>query len=169
MANACPARRALEGRFVLLSQDHAAAPDGAPRSAELIIRRASGAPEGAVVYEISGDVDLSNSARLAAEAFAPWAASGAPLCVLDLSGLLFIDSSGVTEVVAAYKDARKRGARLALACVNGQPSRVLMHAGLTQVLPDFPSVEAALALRDGENDSIGEGVPLLRASSPPIT
>ena len=64
-----------------------------------------------------GELDLSTAGRLT-DALAIAGRSGAELVVLDLTGLTFIDSSGVRVIVQAVRDSR---APVAIACACGPP------------------------------------------------
>src|SRR4051794_17105357 len=74
--------------------------------------------DGVRVVAVSGDLDLDTMGELNAAL----AADDAVLAttVLDLRGLTFIDSSGVSGVLAAARRARDAGGRLV--CVPGPPS-----------------------------------------------
>lgn len=56
-------------------------------------------------------------------------------CVLDLSGLSFMDSSGIAVILKADRLLRQSGAALALEHPPEQVRKVLEVAGLTQVIP----------------------------------
>lgn len=56
-------------------------------------------------------------------------------CVLDLSGLTFMDSSGIAVILKADRLLRQSGASLALERPPQQVRKVLEVAGLTQVIP----------------------------------
>ncbi|MFJ7280328.1 STAS domain-containing protein [Kitasatospora sp. NPDC098663] len=53
--------------------------------------------------------------------------------VIDLSGLGFCDSSGITALLAARRHAQAPGARLDLACVPADTLPILVIVGLDQV------------------------------------
>ena len=53
-------------------------------------------------------------------------------CVLDLSGLSFMDSSGIAVILKTDRLLRQTGGALALC---GVPRRVLDVAGLTNIVP----------------------------------
>lgn len=56
-------------------------------------------------------------------------------CVLDLSGVSFMDSSGIAVILRADRLLRQTGGALALSGVPGQVRRVLDVAGLTKIVP----------------------------------
>lgn len=56
-------------------------------------------------------------------------------CVLDLTGVSFMDSSGIAVILKTDRLLRQTGGVLALSCVPGQVRRVLDVAGLTKIVP----------------------------------
>ena len=67
----------------------------------------------AVVLSLTGDLDLSSAEE--AERGIDEAMAGRPeLLVLDLSGLEFMDSSGLRVVVNAHRHAQEDGRRVAI-------------------------------------------------------
>jgi anti-sigma B factor antagonist len=64
--------------------------------------------------------------------------------VLDLSGVSFLDSSGVGALVSLFINRRSTGKRLALAGLAHQGIAVLQVSGLIHLLPVHASVDVAL-------------------------
>ena len=56
-------------------------------------------------------------------------------CIIDLSGLSFMDSSGIAVILKTDRLLRQTGGALALSGVPGQVRRVLDVAGLTKIVP----------------------------------
>lgn len=56
-------------------------------------------------------------------------------CVLDLTGVSFMDSSGIAVILKTDRLLRQMGGVLALSGVPGQVRRVLDVAGLTKIVP----------------------------------
>jgi anti-sigma B factor antagonist len=67
--------------------------------------------------------------------------------ILDMSGLSFLDSTGVGALAALFVSRRSKGKTLALAALTVQGAAVLQVTGLLKLLPVYPSVEQALAPR----------------------
>ncbi|MFI1759409.1 STAS domain-containing protein [Streptomyces sp. NPDC020571] len=63
--------------------------------------------------------------------------------VLDLAGLTFCDSSGITALIAARNHAAAFHADIALAAVPAHTLRVLRMVGLDQIFPLHPDSDAA--------------------------
>jgi len=67
--------------------------------------------------------------------------------VLEMSGVSFLDSAGVGALVSLFVHRRNAGKSFALAGLTQQGNAVLQVAGLTKLLPNFPTVDAALAAK----------------------
>jgi anti-sigma B factor antagonist len=68
--------------------------------------------------------------------------------VLDMSGVSFLDSAGVGALVSLFVHRRNVGKSFAIAGPTRQGMAVLQVAGLVKLLPNFPTVEAALAAKN---------------------
>lgn len=98
---------------------------------------ADGQPPEVVV--LHGDLDISTLGDAtalveAAEAAAP------PLLVIDLSGLTFVDSSGVRLVLLADRRAQEDGRRLRVRLGTGPALRVFRALGLDGKLDTHDSM-----------------------------
>ncbi|WP_413755188.1 STAS domain-containing protein [Streptomyces sp. MMBL 11-3] len=72
--------------------------------------------------------------------------------VLDLSGVSFCDSSGMNELITAWRQAADHSFQLILACVPSALQRVLSLTGVGQLLHAYDTVtEAETALTAGHN------------------
>jgi anti-sigma B factor antagonist len=96
------------------------------------------------VLAVAGDVDLHTSPRLR-DAAAELVETGRHHLVLDLSGVEFFDSSGMSVLVGVWRVAQARGGSLKLAAVPDRLQRMLTLTGLAAYLPVHPSIAAALA------------------------
>jgi anti-sigma B factor antagonist len=99
-----------------------------------------GCPSGTAEVVLSGELDiatLEDAQRrvIAAEAGEP------PMLVLDLSGLTFVDSSGVRLALLADERARAAGRRFAVRLGTGPAMRVFQALGLVGKL-DVLAAEA---------------------------
>ena len=84
----------------------------------------------------AGEVDVASAGELRA-ALAAAVESGAAEVWVDLSGLEFMDSTGITSIV----DARRQldGRRFAVICPDGPVRRVLEISGIERAIPIHPS------------------------------
>jgi len=67
----------------------------------------------------------------------------APVLILDLSGVTFVDSAGVGALVGACISAQKDSRKLALVGVGERAAASLSILGLTKFFPTFATVQAA--------------------------
>lgn len=74
---------------------------------------------------------------------------GAKLLVLELSGVNYMDSSGLGELVSAYTTARNSGANLVLVGLTKRVMDLVQITKLFTVFPIFNSIEEALAADPG--------------------
>ena len=101
--------------------------------------------DGQVHIELRGELDLSTVGKVEDE-LRRVEADAPPLVVLDLSGLSFLDSSGLRCVVRADERARDKGRRLVL--VRG-PNAVQKVFEITRLEERLEIVKDASELGDG--------------------
>jgi anti-sigma B factor antagonist len=65
--------------------------------------------------------------------------------VVDMTGTQFCDSAGLYALVAAHKRARDRGGEVLLVLSSAAVLRILAITGIDQVIPNFTSLDEALA------------------------
>lgn len=104
------------------------------------------------VLIVRGELELANCATVR-EAVVELLAQSVTNLVLDLTGLSFIDSSGVGVVIGALKRVRERNGALTLVIASPAIHRVFEITGLTEVFAIFPTRDEALA-------GLGKGGPL---------
>lgn len=99
--------------------------------------------EDAVVVVVTGELDLDSAEKLRELLRSPDAQ--APTVVLDLRGLTFIDSSGLSVIVGEYHRARSEQFRFAVA-VGGAPAveRLFELTGLRDTLAIVEDPDTAL-------------------------
>jgi anti-sigma B factor antagonist len=93
--------------------------------------------DGVTVASLAGELDLG-SAPSAFERIA--VADGDGLVVIDLTGVPFIDSVGVGQIIHL---ARRASVRLVIAA-GSMPERVMKITGLLEAIPCFGSVDDAV-------------------------
>jgi anti-anti-sigma factor len=67
--------------------------------------------------------------------------------VLDMSGLLFLDSAGVGALVSLFVTRKHAGKSMTLASLTKQAVAVLQVSGILKLIPTYPTVEAAVNAR----------------------
>jgi anti-anti-sigma factor len=96
------------------------------------------------VVELRGELDIANSDDLR-ERLSAIRGSHGVLLVLDLSGLEFMDSHGLSVIVNCYKAAVEAGGDLVLAAPRPVVRRTLEVTGLHRRITVVGTVEEALA------------------------
>ena len=99
--------------------------------------------QGALVIAFDGDIDLQTS-PLARGALLESVGKGKSILV-DLSGVGYIDSSGVASLVESFQAARKAGQELILVAVSDGALRVLKLARLDKVFTICDTVDDGIA------------------------
>ncbi|MEU3526470.1 STAS domain-containing protein [Streptomyces sp. NPDC038707] len=100
------------------------------------------------VLEIFGQLDYDNAPRLQ-HLIATVALRPGQRLVLDLAGMEFCDSSGLSSLIAAYNHAQAAQADVALAAVPAPTLRTLRIVGLDQIFPIYPDSDAVPPAEDG--------------------
>jgi anti-sigma B factor antagonist len=95
-----------------------------------------------LVITLSGDVDLESSPR--ARTVLLECVGQKRTVLVEMSGIAYIDSSGVASLVEAFQSARKAGSRFALVAVSDAALRVLQLARLDRIFSIHPSLDDAL-------------------------
>ncbi|MEU2062724.1 STAS domain-containing protein [Streptomyces sp. NPDC013455] len=98
--------------------------------------------DGVTVVTVTGEVDHHTSGALR-QALTPADPDGGARTVADLSGVPFMDSSGINVLITAHQ-AHTGGGWLRLAGVRRPVLRTLEIVGLTPLLACYPSVRDAL-------------------------
>lgn len=102
------------------------------------------APSGqTVVIHLLGQLDLLAADRVRKE-FASTVAAGHPRLVVDLAGVGFIDSTGLSSLISGLKAARLKGGDLRIAQPSAQVRMLLELTMLERVLRPYATVEEAL-------------------------
>ncbi len=90
------------------------------------------------VTHLSGEIDIYSSPQ-AREAILDCLSADRPV-VVELSGVTYIDSSGVASLVEGYQTARTKGLKFCLVGVSEAAMRVLELARLDGVFPIYTTV-----------------------------
>ena len=89
---------------------------------------------GTCTLRLCGELDIVAAADLAAVLTAEAERPGATDIVVDLTGVTFIDSTGISALVNGYKAAHAAGAEFTTAGAHGQVRMVLDVAGVQPIL-----------------------------------
>ncbi|MFI6341192.1 STAS domain-containing protein [Streptomyces sp. NPDC050535] len=99
--------------------------------------------DGVHVVTLVGELDHDACKRVQ-NILIPPAATGPSWTVVDLSGVTFMDSSGVNMLITAYKSATATGGWLRVAGAQPPVRRVMELVGLDMVIACYPTVDQAL-------------------------
>jgi len=97
-----------------------------------------------VVVTATGDLDVSTSGMLST-AVHDALQDGYAGVLVDLAGVSFVDSHGMTALLTALRVARRAQRRFGLVAPSRQVRRLLELHGLADKVPAYPDVDVALA------------------------
>lgn len=96
------------------------------------------------LLRLVGELDYDSADRLRS-AVDVLLEGGVALLVLEMTGVGFCDSAGITALVHAHREAVAAGGAVHLVAVQPQTWKVLELVGLAGVIPAHPDLETALA------------------------
>ena len=99
---------------------------------------------GWAIISPSGEIDLATVGQLE-DALTAAMGDGSTDVAVDLTGVTFMDSTGLRALLAANKNLSDSGHRMALIVAGGPVDRLLDISGVGQTLAIFQSMEAATA------------------------
>ena len=99
---------------------------------------------GWAILNPKGEIDLATVGKLEEALAASMTTEDIDIAV-DLSGVTFMDSTGLRALLSANQQLAVNGHRLALIVAGGPVDRLLEISGVGQTLGIFPTVEAATA------------------------
>ncbi len=108
---------------------------------EIAVDRRSGVD----VVRASGELDIATASRLRSIVLDPSLCTQ-PGLVVDLTGVSFLDSTGIGVLVAAWRHSAAGAKRFGLACAEGQVMRVLKLVGLHELIDVWPTADDAVAV-----------------------
>jgi len=95
------------------------------------------------VVTLPTEIDVTNTDEIRQALLS--ASHDVAVLIIDMSGTTFCDSAGVHAIIAAYREAAAAGTELRL--VATAVLRILTLTGVDQLIPIYPTLEAALAAR----------------------
>ncbi len=99
--------------------------------------------DGVVSIHLAGDLWGYDATRFLLEAVRELESKGARRVVVDLTGLMRIDSAGLGALASAFVSLTKASGRLVLAAAPPKVRDLLSSTMLLQVIPLYPDVESA--------------------------
>jgi anti-sigma B factor antagonist len=97
------------------------------------------------IFDLSGDIDFANSPEVRQSLLREIRESRVSRVVVNLSGVHYIDSSGVASLVEGLKASRDLGSRFILFGLSTAAREVLQLSRLLKVFEIYDSEEEALA------------------------
>ncbi len=97
------------------------------------------------IIDVTGDIDLYSSPQVRQTILDTLNQKLGTRVLINLTGVKYIDSSGVASLVEGLQLSRKSQVRFALCGLNKAPRQVLELTRLIKVFDIFDSVEDALA------------------------
>ncbi|GAA3499175.1 hypothetical protein GCM10019016_102820 [Streptomyces prasinosporus] len=122
------------------------------RTSDTLTVRSETLAGGSFLITLTGAVDHHTAGRLT-EALQPVLNTTGPLVDIDLSGVDFLDSTGLARLLQAHRAVRGRGGRLTLIAPGETVRRMLDITGIGKVIPCCPDRPAAH--RDHPTDAGG--------------
>jgi anti-sigma B factor antagonist len=101
-----------------------------------------------VMLRVGGEVDLATSPQLHAKLTDLVEVGQAGSVIVDLTPVAFMDSTGLSVLLAAHKRAQADGHSIRLACPAGPVLRVLRLTGMEKVFSVYGSLAEAVAAQD---------------------
>lgn len=101
-----------------------------------------------LIVALDGEVDLNRAPEIR-RLLLDCVARGLDVLV-DLSGVSYIDSSGIASLVEALQEAGKKGIGLGLVAVSEDARKVFQLARLDKVFAIHPDLDAALMAGKGQ-------------------
>ncbi|MFG1695654.1 STAS domain-containing protein [Nonomuraea sp. NPDC049309] len=99
---------------------------------------------GSVVVRLSGEMDVDNVSQVR-KCLDEAVAADEPRLVVDLTGLTFIDTTGLGVLVRLLASLRERGRTMALVAPDGVVLRRLRRTNLAPLFPIYDTLPEALA------------------------
>lgn len=100
---------------------------------------------GILILDLSGRLTGGTGAASLSQRVKQLVAENQRILLLNLSGVAFIDSSGVGELVTAFSTAKKVGGMLKLACPTKMVHEVLRMTRILTIIETFSTEAEALA------------------------
>jgi anti-sigma B factor antagonist len=95
------------------------------------------------VVAVTGEIDVYTAPKLR-EQIVALVDEGQYHLVIDMSGVEFLDSTGLGVLVGGLKRVRAHDGSLALVCDEERILKIFRITGLTKVFPIFPTVDEAV-------------------------
>lgn len=99
--------------------------------------------DGQTVLQVGGEVDIYTAPRLR-ERLVELVGEGHHRIIVDMTGVDFLDSTGLGVLVGGLKRVRSHDGSLALVCDQERILKIFRITGLTKVFPIYDTVHEAV-------------------------
>jgi anti-sigma B factor antagonist len=97
------------------------------------------------IFDVTGDIDLANSPEIRKALLREVREIRPPRVLMNLTGVRYIDSSGVASLIEALKASRDLGSRFILFGLSGPAREVLRLTRLLEIFEIYDNEESALS------------------------
>ena len=101
--------------------------------------------ETSIILDVSGNIDMSNSPEVRKALLREIRDKGVTRVALNLSGVEYIDSSGVASLIEGLKASRETGSRFVLFGLNDSAREVLKISRLLKLFEVYDDETQAMA------------------------
>jgi anti-sigma B factor antagonist len=105
-----------------------------------------------VILSVGGEVDLATAPQLRAKLL-DLVDNRVGSIVVDLTPVPFIDSTGLSALLAEHQRAAARGRTMRLVCPEGPVRRIFRLAGMEMVFPIYSSLAEAVGTQRDDADT----------------
>ncbi|MEW2515388.1 STAS domain-containing protein [Streptomyces sp. NPDC046870] len=110
-------------------------------------------PGPATVASVTGEIDLHTAPGLRTRAL-ELIDQGHRQLILDMSGVGYCDSAGLSALIGIWHGAQDAGGSLTLAAIPDRLMRMLTLTGVDSLLPHYPSTADALNAHQGAHNAV---------------
>jgi anti-anti-sigma factor len=97
------------------------------------------------IIDVGSHLDSSTSKRFA-RSMTRWLERGNRECIIDMSAIEAVDSSGFGSLIAAVRKVEDAGGATTVVCTNPTVRRLFEVAGVTRLVPVVTRIEDARAI-----------------------
>ncbi len=95
------------------------------------------------IIELTGDIDHYTSEKIRRDIYMNTGRYVNKM-IIDLSGVEFMDSSGIGMILGRYREIKERGGKIALTGIKGNMERIFNMSGLYKIIGRYDTVNDAL-------------------------
>ena len=101
-----------------------------------------------ILIKVEGELDHHMAGKIKEASDRKMRSTNAVNVIFDLSGMTFMDSSGIGVMMGRYKKARTLGGKTAVYGTNAQTLRIIKMSGMDKVIKVVPGYEKAIRYID---------------------